>query len=48
VACSSRLAALVGHEMPSKYTKAALGARAKASLPRSELAKPAASRADHH
>jgi hydroxymethylglutaryl-CoA lyase len=29
VACSSRLAAVVGHEMPSKYTKAALGARAK-------------------
>ena len=31
VACSSKLAAVVGHEMPSKYTKAALGARAKAS-----------------
>ena len=31
VACSSQLAAVVGHEMPSKYTKAALGARAKAS-----------------
>jgi hydroxymethylglutaryl-CoA lyase len=29
VACSSRLAALVGHEMPSKYTKAALGARSR-------------------
>ncbi len=29
VACSSRLAAVVGHEMPSKYTKGALGARAK-------------------
>jgi len=31
VACSSKLAAVVGHEMPSKYTKAALGARAKAA-----------------
>jgi hydroxymethylglutaryl-CoA lyase len=31
VACSSKLAAVVGHEMPSKYTKAALGARAKSS-----------------
>lgn len=31
VACASRLAAVVGHEMPSKYTKAALGARSKAS-----------------
>jgi hydroxymethylglutaryl-CoA lyase len=31
VACASRLAAVVGHEMPSKYTKAALGARAKAT-----------------
>jgi hydroxymethylglutaryl-CoA lyase len=31
VACASRLAAVVGHEMPSKYTKAALGARAKAA-----------------
>ncbi len=31
VACSSRLAAVVGHEMPSKYTKAALGARAKST-----------------
>jgi hydroxymethylglutaryl-CoA lyase len=29
VACSSRLAALVGHELPSKYLKAALGAAAK-------------------
>ena len=28
VACASKLAAVVGHEMPSKYTKAALGARA--------------------
>jgi hydroxymethylglutaryl-CoA lyase len=31
VACASKLAAVVGHEMPSKYTKAALGARAKSS-----------------
>jgi hydroxymethylglutaryl-CoA lyase len=31
VACASKLAAVVGHEMPSKYTKAALGARAKAA-----------------
>jgi hydroxymethylglutaryl-CoA lyase len=31
VACAARLSAVVGHEMPSKYTKAALGARAKAS-----------------
>ncbi|MCU1277172.1 MAG: pyruvate carboxyltransferase [bacterium] len=31
VACSSKLAAVVGHEMPSKYTKAALGARAKSA-----------------
>ena len=31
VACSSKLAAVVGHEMPSKYTKAAIGARAKAA-----------------
>ena len=31
VTVSSRLAAVVGHEMPSKYTKAALGARAKAA-----------------
>jgi hydroxymethylglutaryl-CoA lyase len=31
VAVSSRLAAVVGHEMPSKYAKAALGARAKAA-----------------
>ncbi|MCA1663025.1 MAG: hydroxymethylglutaryl-CoA lyase [Myxococcales bacterium] len=30
VACASKLAAVVGHEMPSKYTKAALGARSKA------------------
>jgi hydroxymethylglutaryl-CoA lyase len=29
VACSSRLAALVGHELPSKYLKAALGTQAK-------------------
>jgi hydroxymethylglutaryl-CoA lyase len=31
VACSSKLAAVVGHEMPSKYAKAAIGARAKAA-----------------
>ncbi|HWE26906.1 MAG TPA: hydroxymethylglutaryl-CoA lyase, partial [Polyangia bacterium] len=31
VACSSKLAAVVGHEMPSKYTKAALGARSKSA-----------------
>ncbi len=31
VACTSKLAAVVGHEMPSKYTKAAIGARAKAA-----------------
>jgi hydroxymethylglutaryl-CoA lyase len=31
VACASRLSAVVGHDMPSKYTKAALGARAKAA-----------------
>src|SRR3954452_24142810 len=31
VACASKLAAVVGHEMPSKYTKAALGARSKAA-----------------
>ena len=29
VACSSRVAALVGHELPSKYLKAALGAQAR-------------------
>ena len=29
VACSSRVAALVGHELPSKYLKAALGAMAR-------------------
>jgi len=29
VACSSKVAALVGHELPSKYLKAALGAAAK-------------------
>jgi hydroxymethylglutaryl-CoA lyase len=29
VACSSKLAALVGHELPSKYLKAALGEQAK-------------------
>ena len=29
VACSSKVAALVGHELPSKYLKAALGARAR-------------------
>jgi hydroxymethylglutaryl-CoA lyase len=29
VACSSRMAALVGHELPSKYLKAALGAQAR-------------------
>ena len=27
VACASRLAAVVGHEMPSKYYRAAIGAR---------------------
>jgi hydroxymethylglutaryl-CoA lyase len=31
VACASKLSAVVGHEMPSKYTKAALGARAKSA-----------------
>lgn len=31
VSVSSRLTAAVGHELPSKYTKAALGARAKAA-----------------
>ena len=31
VACAAKLAAVVGHEMPSKYTKAALGARAKSA-----------------
>jgi hydroxymethylglutaryl-CoA lyase len=31
VSVASRLSAVVGHEMPSKYTKAALGARAKAA-----------------
>jgi hydroxymethylglutaryl-CoA lyase len=31
VACSAKLAALVGHEMPSKYARAALGARARPS-----------------
>jgi hydroxymethylglutaryl-CoA lyase len=31
VAVSSRLAAVLGHEMPSKYAKAAIGARAKAA-----------------
>jgi hydroxymethylglutaryl-CoA lyase len=29
VACSSKVAALVGHELPSKYLKAAIGAAAK-------------------
>jgi len=31
VAVSSRLGAVVGHELPSKYAKAALGARAKSA-----------------
>ncbi len=29
IACSARVAALVGHELPSKYLKAALGAQAR-------------------
>jgi hydroxymethylglutaryl-CoA lyase len=29
VTCSAKLAALVGHEMPSKYARAALGTRAR-------------------
>jgi len=33
VAVSSRLGVIVGHELPSKYAKAALGARAKATQP---------------
>ncbi|MDB4967172.1 MAG: pyruvate carboxyltransferase [Myxococcales bacterium] len=31
VACAAKLSAVVGHEMPSKYTKAALGARSKSA-----------------
>jgi hydroxymethylglutaryl-CoA lyase len=42
VACSSRIAALVGHELPSKYLKAHLGALSrKGSAPAPALSVPA-------